>query len=129
MLEHMHFKQFTKFCYQSKIIPTLATIDDINSNFKIIVSAYRAPGQRGEEGKFSPYIDEDMFKRALVRIALTGKGSEEHLKDEELTAEIQKQMRDEFYKETADKPGQDFDHWMQQQDDKGAGLRHRLTQK
>lgn len=110
----MHFRQFTKFCYQSKIIPHFASLDEINSTFRIIVSAYRSPGQRGDE-QFSPYIDYEMFKKTLVRIALTGKGQDERVKEEELTAEITKQMRDEFSKEqlssgrSADK---DFEQWM-----------------
>ena len=69
-LENMHAKTFTKLAYQSKIIPGITTVDDVNSTFRNIVRHYKAG--RHDGSKYSMFIDFGLFKRALVRLGLVG---------------------------------------------------------
>ena len=123
MLEHMHFKQFVRLCMQTKIIPTLCTIDDVNNNFKNIVIYYRTPGFQ-TDGTFSPFIDYDTFKRALVRLGLLGKDHDATVNREE----IEEKMREEFVRETNNAlyEEEDFKEWMKDQEAQGNGLKDRI---
>jgi hypothetical protein len=79
-LENMYYKEFTKFAYQTKIIPIYATADDVTSTFRNIVRYFKEKKASEQEiklgidaGKSSQFIDFNLFKRALVRLALIGK--------------------------------------------------------
>ena len=39
-LENLHFKEFSKFSYQSKIVPIIMTADDISSTFRNMVRQF-----------------------------------------------------------------------------------------
>lgn len=60
LLLNMHYKIFTKFAYQSKIIPRLATVEDVNKTFRDIVRYYKQPDAKGpaaDNSKFTMFID------------------------------------------------------------------------
>ena len=76
-LENMHCKDFTKFAYQTKIIPTFASTDDVTSTFRNIVRYFKEHKDSEKEsklgidaGKSSQFIDFNLFKRTLVRLAM-----------------------------------------------------------
>ena len=76
-LENLHFKQYNLFGYQTKIIPTFISAEDMASTFRNIVKYFKERKTQDSElragvdaGKSAFYIDFNLFKRALVRIAL-----------------------------------------------------------
>ena len=127
----MNAKQFSKFAYQSKLIPVYATVDDVNSTFRNILRYYRTNDSKQHQGTKALYIDYEMYIRALIRLGLIGKeGLEQTVPAEEvarITEEVTQQMKDEFIS-TSNKPfnDKDFASWMQDQDTHGSGLKQRI---
>lgn len=127
LLQNMHYKVFAKFAFQRKIIPKLATVEDVNKTFRDIVRYYKDVGAAGSDtSKFAMYIDYQMFERALVRLALIGKQADPATELEQATAEAMQQLRDEFVKEAGKE--QDFDKWLAGKEAKGQGVKARLAQ-
>lgn len=76
-LENMHYKEFTKFGRQTKIVPTICSAEDLASTFRNIVKHFKDKTAKDNElkagidvFKSAHYIDFALFKRALVRFAL-----------------------------------------------------------
>ena len=75
--ENMHYKEFTKFGHQTKIVPTFCSAEDLASTFRNIVKYFKEKTSKDSElkagidaSKSAHYIDFALFKRALVRFAL-----------------------------------------------------------
>jgi len=84
---NLHFKEFVKFGYQSKITPVVASSEEVVSTFRFIArnqEAERLEKEGDEKGEATrandklnsqQYISYESFKKALVRIAIVGQES------------------------------------------------------
>ena len=87
-LQNLHFKEFSKLSYQSKIVPIIMTVEDIQSTFKNMIRQFQMnkleatesvkgtsrtlTSEDGKDAINSNYMNYETFKKTLVRLSIIG---------------------------------------------------------